>query len=32
MSKPATETLSVIVEREIPFPPEKTGVRSHNHT
>jgi uncharacterized protein YndB with AHSA1/START domain len=24
MSKPATETLSVIVEREIPFPPEKT--------
>ena len=23
MSKPATETLSVIVEREIPFPPEK---------
>src|SRR3954471_3524293 len=23
MNKPATETLSVIVEREIPFPPEK---------
>ena len=23
MSKPATETLSVIVEREVPFPPEK---------
>jgi uncharacterized protein YndB with AHSA1/START domain len=23
MSKPATETLSVIVEREIPYPPEK---------
>ena len=23
MSKPATETLSVVVEREIPFPPEK---------
>ena len=23
MSKPATETLCVIVEREIPFPPEK---------
>ena len=23
MSEPATETLSVIVEREIPFPPEK---------
>jgi len=23
MSKPATETLSVIVEREAPFPPEK---------
>jgi uncharacterized protein YndB with AHSA1/START domain len=23
MSKPATETLSVIVERELPFPPEK---------
>ena len=23
MSKPATEALSVIVEREIPFPPEK---------
>jgi uncharacterized protein YndB with AHSA1/START domain len=23
MSKTATETLSVIVEREIPFPPEK---------
>jgi uncharacterized protein YndB with AHSA1/START domain len=23
MSKPATETLSVIVEREIPHPPEK---------
>jgi uncharacterized protein YndB with AHSA1/START domain len=23
MSKPASETLSVIVEREIPFPPEK---------
>jgi uncharacterized protein YndB with AHSA1/START domain len=23
MSKPATETLSVVVEREVPFPPEK---------
>ena len=23
MSKPATETLSVVVEREIPYPPEK---------
>ena len=23
MTKPATETLSVVVEREIPFPPEK---------
>ena len=23
MNKPATETLSVVVEREIPFPPEK---------
>jgi uncharacterized protein YndB with AHSA1/START domain len=23
MSKPATETLSVVIEREIPFPPEK---------
>ena len=23
MSKPSTETLSVIVEREVPFPPEK---------
>jgi uncharacterized protein YndB with AHSA1/START domain len=23
MSEPATETLSVVVEREIPFPPEK---------
>jgi uncharacterized protein YndB with AHSA1/START domain len=23
MNKPATETLSVIVEREVPFPPEK---------
>jgi uncharacterized protein YndB with AHSA1/START domain len=23
MSQPATETLSVVVEREIPFPPEK---------
>ena len=23
MSEPATETLSVIVEREIPYPPEK---------
>src|ERR1700693_4577072 len=23
MSKPATETLSVIVEREVPFPPEE---------
>ncbi len=23
MSKPATETLSVIVERDVPFPPEK---------
>ena len=23
MSKPSTETLSVVVEREVPFPPEK---------
>ncbi len=23
MSKPATEALSVVVEREIPYPPEK---------
>src|ERR1700746_1194599 len=23
MSKPATETFSVVIEREIPFPPEK---------
>ena len=23
MSKPATETLSVVIERDIPFPPEK---------
>jgi uncharacterized protein YndB with AHSA1/START domain len=23
MSKPATETLSVVVEREVPFPPDK---------
>ena len=23
MNKPATETLSVVVERELPFPPEK---------
>lgn len=23
MSKPATETLSVVIEREVPFPPEK---------
>ena len=23
MSKPATETLSVVIEREIPYPPEK---------
>ena len=28
MSKPATETLSVVVEREVPFPPEKVWARS----
>jgi hypothetical protein len=28
MSNTATETLSVVVEREIPFPPEQSGFRS----
>jgi hypothetical protein len=32
MSKPATETLSVVVEREIPYPPERSGALSPNHT
>ena len=32
MSKPATETLSVIVEREIPYPPGKDLARAHPTT
>ena len=33
MSKSATGTLSLIVEREFPFPPEKvSGARLPNHT
>jgi hypothetical protein len=32
MSKLATETRSVVVEREIPYPPEKLCARSRNRT
>ena len=32
MSKPATETLSVVVEREIPFRRKRSGARSRSHT
>ena len=32
MSEPATEVLSVVVEREIAYPPEKSGARSRSHT
>jgi len=32
MSKPAIETLSVVVEREIPFPPEKDLACAHATT
>ena len=32
MNNAATETSSVVVEREVPFPPEKIGARSRNHT
>ena len=32
MSNPATETLSVTVEREVPFPPEKILARAHATT
>ena len=30
MSETATETRSVVVEREIPYPPEKIGARSRS--
>jgi hypothetical protein len=32
MNETSTETLSVVVEREIPYSPEKSGARSPNHT
>ncbi len=32
MNEKSTEALSVVIEREIPFPPEKIGARSRNHT
>ena len=32
MNETSTETLSVVVEREVPFPPEKIWRCSRNHT
>jgi hypothetical protein len=32
MTNSATETLSVVVEREVPFRRKRSGARSRNHT
>ena len=32
MTNSATETLSVVVEREVPFPPDKDLARAHATT
>jgi hypothetical protein len=32
MNETWTETLSVVVEREVAFSPERSGARSRNHT